>query len=97
MLLSIVSQVLAALNLYRFVLITESTGKTNYTKVLLKENLQKVYNQWLLPLRTLVSGIEAQNRKDDSELASDVLCALNPIQLVLYRCIELVEENIGQI
>lgn len=88
--------VLAALNLYRFILITESTGKTNYTKVLLKENLQKVYKEWLLPLRTLVTGIEAENQKDYSELTSDMLCALNPVELVLYRCIELVEENIRQ-
>ncbi|KAI8569166.1 hypothetical protein RHMOL_Rhmol02G0257600 [Rhododendron molle] len=86
--------VLSALNLYRFVLITESTGNTNYTGVLSEKNLQKAYNEWLLPLRTLVTGIVAANQKDYNQLALDTLCALNPLELVLYRCIELVEEKL---
>lgn len=86
--------VLSALNLYRFVLITESTGKTNYTGVLSKENLQKAYNEWLLPLRTLVTGIMAENGNDCDQLAFDAVCTLNPVELVLYRCIELVEEKL---
>ncbi|KAL3497311.1 hypothetical protein ACH5RR_040043 [Cinchona calisaya] len=86
--------VLAALNLYRFVLITESTGKTNYTGVLSKNNLLRAYNEWLLPLRTLVTGIAVENRKDWDQLSSDILCGLNPVELVLYRCIELVEEHV---
>ncbi|KAG5562907.1 hypothetical protein RHGRI_005596 [Rhododendron griersonianum] len=86
--------VLSALNLYRFVLITESTGNTNYTGVLSEKNLQKAYNEWLLPLRTLVTGIVAANQKDYNQLALDTQCALNPLELVLYRCIELVEEKL---
>ncbi|KAA8525540.1 hypothetical protein F0562_007407 [Nyssa sinensis] len=86
--------VLSALNLYRFVLISESTGKTNYTGVLSQNNLQKAYNEWLLPLRTLVTGIVAENQKDYDHLTFDTVCALNPIELVLYRCIELVEEKL---
>ncbi|KAH7841425.1 hypothetical protein Vadar_029718 [Vaccinium darrowii] len=86
--------VLSALNLYRFVLITESTGNTNYTGVLSEKNLQKAYNEWLLPLRTLVTGIVAENQEDYDQLALDTVCALNPLELVLYRCIELVEEKL---
>ncbi|KAJ8533506.1 hypothetical protein K7X08_006830 [Anisodus acutangulus] len=86
--------VLSALNLYRFVVIRESTGKTNYTGVLSKDTLQMAYNEWLLPLRTLVTGVVAENQQDHDHLASDTVCALNPIELVLYRCIELVEDNL---
>ncbi|KAI5393758.1 hypothetical protein KIW84_060755 [Lathyrus oleraceus] len=89
--------VLSALNLYRFVLMTESTGKTNYTGVLSRSSLPKVYNEWLLPLRTLVTGIMAENKSDYDELAVDTVCTLNPLELVLYRCIELVEEKLKQV
>lgn len=88
--------VLSALNLYRYVLITEKTGKTNYTGVMSRSNLEKVYNNWLLPLRTLVMSITAESKNDDDKLAMDIMCGLNPLQFVLYRCIELVEENIKQ-
>ncbi|KAG6643752.1 hypothetical protein I3843_08G008500 [Carya illinoinensis] len=86
--------VLSALNLYRFVLITESSGKTNYSGVLSQNNLHKAYHEWFLPLRTLVTGIMTQNRNDSDQLAVDTVCQLNPIEMVLYRCIELVEENL---
>lgn len=86
--------VLSALNLYRFVLMTESSGKTNYTGVLSKNNLQKAYKEWFLPLRVLVTGIVAENKSDNDQLGVDTVCALNPVELVLYRCIELVEENL---
>lgn len=89
--------VLSALNLYRFVIMTESTGKTNYTGVLSRSSLNKVYNEWLLPLRTLVTGIMVENKSDYDELAIDTLCTLNPLELVLYRCIELVEEKLKQV
>ncbi|KZV19588.1 aberrant root formation protein 4-like [Dorcoceras hygrometricum] len=86
---------LSALNIYRFILITESTGKSNYTGILSKDILQKAYNEWFLPLRALVSLMEAENQRNrDHELASDAICALNPVELVLYRCIELVEEEL---
>ncbi|XP_027331987.1 aberrant root formation protein 4 isoform X2 [Abrus precatorius] len=88
--------VLSALNLYRFVLMTESTGKTNYTGVLSRSSLLKAYNEWLLPLRTLVTGIMAENKIDYDELSVDTVCILNPLELVLYRCIELAEEKLKQ-
>ncbi|KAK6161589.1 hypothetical protein DH2020_004970 [Rehmannia glutinosa] len=88
--------VLSALNLYRFILITESTGNSNCTGILSKDKLQKAYNEWLLPLRTLVTRTTVESHKgyDDQLTASDMICALNPIELVLYRCIELVEEKL---
>lgn len=76
--------------------VTNGTGKTNYTEVLSKKNLQKAYNEWLLPLRTLVTGIMAENRKDSVQLGDDTVGTLNPLELVLYRCIELVEEKLKQ-
>ncbi|KAF8393088.1 hypothetical protein HHK36_021329 [Tetracentron sinense] len=88
--------VLSALNLYRFVLITESTGKTNYTGVLSENTLRKAYTEWLLPLRMLVTGIAAENEKDYDQFAVETVCSLNPVELVLYRCIELVEEKLKQ-
>lgn len=86
--------VLSALNLYRYILITESSGKTNYSGVLREDQLRKAHSEWLLPLRSLVSGIVAETRNTCDELASDLLCGLNPVEFVLYRCIELVEENL---
>lgn len=71
------------------------TGNTNYTGVLLKTNLQKSYNEWLLPLRTLVTGVMSENKTEYDQIAVDMECALNPVELVLYRCIELVEEKLG--
>ncbi|KAK6912547.1 YAP-binding/ALF4/Glomulin [Dillenia turbinata] len=87
-------EVLSALNLYRFVLLTESAAKTNSTGVLSKSSLQKAYNEWLLPLRTLVTGIITENKDDYDQFAMDTVCALNPVELVLYRCLELVEEKL---
>lgn len=70
-------------------------GKSNYTGILSKNILQRAYNEWFLPLRTLVSFMEAENHRNwDHELGSDAICALNPVELVLYRCIELVEEEL---
>ncbi|KAL1194971.1 Aberrant root formation protein 4 [Cardamine amara subsp. amara] len=95
--------VLAALNLYRFALLFESreseAGKERSKEgfeVLSKKNLEKAYKEWLLPLRTLVSCSIAENLKEDHgyEPALDTVCLLNPIELVLYRCIELVEEKL---
>lgn len=83
--------VLSALNLYRYLLITESTGRTNYSEVLSENMLEKAYKEWLLPLRTLVSGIMIQSEHDNEV---DDLCTLNPLQLVLHRCIELVEDKL---
>ncbi|KAL0452873.1 UNVERIFIED_CONTAM: Aberrant root formation protein 4 [Sesamum latifolium] len=89
--------VLSALNLYRFILINESSGNSNSTGILSKDKLQKAYNEWLLPLRMLVTGTMAESQKDYDNLACDTICALNPVELVLYRCIELVEEKLKQL
>ena len=70
------------------------TGKTNFTGVLSKNNLRKAYNEWLLPLRTLVTGIMEENKADNDEFAVETACALNPVELVLYRCIELIEDKL---
>ncbi|XP_021769411.1 aberrant root formation protein 4-like [Chenopodium quinoa] len=83
--------VLSALNLYRYVLIAEKTGNTNYTGVVSRNKLEEVYRKWLLPLRTLVMSINAENKNGDEQLATDIMCGLNPLELVLYHCIELVE------
>ncbi|CAI0415267.1 unnamed protein product, partial [Linum tenue] len=83
--------VLAALNLYRFVLMKESAGKTNKTGVLFRKNLLRVCNEWLVPLRTIVSSTMADPENDPDEVAG----MLNPIELVLYHCIELVEQNLS--
>jgi len=72
------------------------TEKTNCTGVLSRNSLLKAYNEWLLPLRTLVTGIIAENKSDYDEFAVETVCTLNPLELVLYRCIELVEEKLKQ-
>ncbi|XP_075513545.1 aberrant root formation protein 4-like [Primulina tabacum] len=90
--------VLSALNFYRYLLITESTGKSNYTGILSKDHLHKAFNEWLLPLRPLVSAVAAENRNGcDRHLLYDSICALNLVELVLYRCIELVEEELKHV
>ncbi|KAL8158980.1 hypothetical protein V2J09_000517 [Rumex salicifolius] len=89
-----IDAILSALNLYRYVLIAESTGGTNYSGALSKSSLEKVYNVWLLPLRSLVTGMVAESRSDSDEISMDILCGLNPVEFVLYRCIELVEDMI---
>jgi hypothetical protein len=86
-------QVVSALNLLRFILIIDSRGPRS-GKLFQKETLQKVHSEWLIPLRPIVSRIQSENERGDSELANQILCSLNPVQLVLYRCIELVEEKI---
>ncbi|CAO2816903.1 unnamed protein product [Amaranthus hypochondriacus] len=84
----------SALNLYRYVLITEKTGKTNYTGVLSKDNLEKAYNKWFLPLKALL--IHKEDTIAFQGPAIDMFCGLNPVNFVLFRCIELVKENIKQ-
>lgn len=80
--------VLSALNLYRFIFILESSGGTNQTGVLSENMLRKAYSDWLLPLKTLIMRVQSENANED------IICALAPIQLVLHRCIELVEEKL---
>ncbi|TKW09681.1 hypothetical protein SEVIR_6G118900v4 [Setaria viridis] len=85
-------QVISALNLLRFILIIDSRGPRS-GKLFQKETLHKVHSEWLIPLRPIVTGIQSENEKDDSEIANQIVCSVNPVQLVLYRCIELVEEK----
>ncbi|OEL37195.1 Aberrant root formation protein 4 [Dichanthelium oligosanthes] len=85
-------QVISALNLLRFILIIDSRGPRS-GKLFQKETLHKVCSEWLIPLRLIVVGIQSENERDDSEIANQIVCLLNPVQLVLYRCIELVEEK----
>lgn len=68
------------------------TGNTNYSGVLSRGSLQKAYVEWLLPLRILVSKIDAENKGNSCEESDFICCSLNPLQLVLFRCIELVED-----
>ncbi|KAL6599138.1 hypothetical protein ACP70R_046002 [Stipagrostis hirtigluma subsp. patula] len=85
-------QVLSALNLLRLIMIIDSRG-SRLGRLLREETLQKVHSEWLIPLRPVVAGIQSENEKDDSEIANQIVCSLNPVQLVLYHCIELVEEK----
>ncbi|KAL7145726.1 hypothetical protein ABFS83_07G106300 [Erythranthe nasuta] len=84
--------VLSALNLYRFILITESTDNSNRTRILSEEKLHEVYKECLVPLHTLVEA-EIENAKN-VEVESGIACALNPVEFVLDRCIELVQHKL---
>ncbi|TYG94884.1 hypothetical protein ES288_A11G224200v1 [Gossypium darwinii] len=53
------------------------TGKTNYTRLQSKNNLQKAHNGWLLPLQMLMGGIAVANKNDIDQHAVDTVCALN--------------------
>ncbi|KAH1122005.1 hypothetical protein J1N35_005165 [Gossypium stocksii] len=48
-------------------------GKTNYTRLQSKNNLQKAHNDWLLPLQMLVGGIAAANKNDIDQHAVDTV------------------------
>lgn len=84
--------VIVALNLYRFLLMKEKNGKTNYTGVLSNSCLKKVHSEWLLPLRVLVSGILAENVNDNGEFGTLTVSLLTPVVAVLNHCLELVED-----
>ncbi|XP_044431066.1 aberrant root formation protein 4 isoform X2 [Triticum aestivum] len=86
-------EVLSALNLLRLILIIDSRGSRS-AKMLRDEKIRAVYSEWLLPLRSVVTGNQSELEKDggdDDE--NQMACLLNPVQLVLHRCIELVEEK----
>ncbi|WVZ70273.1 hypothetical protein U9M48_018950 [Paspalum notatum var. saurae] len=85
-------QVISALNLLRFILIIDSRGPSS-GKLFQKETLHKVRSEWLIPLRPIVARIQSENERDDSDIANQIVCSLNPVQLVLHRCIELVEQK----
>ncbi|XP_066377722.1 aberrant root formation protein 4-like isoform X1 [Miscanthus floridulus] len=86
-------QVISALNLLRFILIIDSRGERS-GKLFQKETLHKVHLEWLTPLRPIAAEIQLENEKDADEIKNEIVCTLNLVQLVLYRCIELVEEKL---
>uniref|UniRef100_A0A0D9X6B9 Uncharacterized protein n=1 Tax=Leersia perrieri TaxID=77586 RepID=A0A0D9X6B9_9ORYZ len=85
-------QVLSALNLLRFVLIIDSRGSRS-RKMFGKETMRKVCSEWLIPLRPIVAGIQSESEEDGGDVAHHIMCSLNPVQLVLHRCIELAEDK----
>lgn len=86
-----IDAVLSVLNLYRFLLIKETTGKSNYTGVLFNARLQEACSKWLQPLRAVVEGFKRDCSADDSEVTANVLLAISNLEGVLYRCLELAE------
>ncbi|KAK8359998.1 hypothetical protein V6Z12_A04G132900 [Gossypium hirsutum] len=62
----------------------QTQGKTNYTRLQSKNNLQKAHNGWLLPLQMHVGGIAAANKNDINQHAVDTVCALNPNSGLLF-------------
>lgn len=87
-----IDAVLAALNFYRFLLIKETTGKTNYTGVSSKSKLQEALSNWFMPLRGVIENLHRSANDDGSESSLCMLLDLDILKGVLYRCIELVEE-----
>ncbi|OAE28428.1 hypothetical protein AXG93_115s1170 [Marchantia polymorpha subsp. ruderalis] len=89
-----IDAVVSALNLYRFLLIRESSGNTNYTQVLGHDELVKGRTYWLLPIREQALSVRSVLERVDSETDSsaDMMLAIDCLQSVLYRCLEIVEE-----
>ncbi|KAF7094056.1 hypothetical protein CFC21_096412 [Triticum aestivum] len=85
-------EVLSALNLLRLILIIDSRGSRS-AKMLRDEKIRAVYSEWLIPLRLIITGIQSELEKGGGEDENQMLCLLNPVQFVLHRCIELVEEK----
>lgn len=73
-------------------------GKTNYTGILSKEALRKARAEWLLPLRELLArrqsslGLRAEN---DDEMCVDMSLAVDTLQSLVYRCLELNEDALA--
>ncbi|KAG6557624.1 hypothetical protein Mapa_000905 [Marchantia paleacea] len=88
-----IDAVLSALNLYRFLLIRESSGNTNYTQVLDHDELVKGRTYWLLPIREQALRVRSVLERVDTETDSnaDMMLGIDCLQSVLYRCLEIVE------
>ncbi|KAI3963918.1 hypothetical protein MKW92_014051 [Papaver armeniacum] len=84
----------AALTVYRFLLMIASKEETSYIEVLSESSLRKVYSEWLLPLRTLVSGMVEESKEGSSQLEIEINCSFLPVMSNLYPCIELVEDKL---
>ncbi|KAL2610825.1 hypothetical protein R1flu_022517 [Riccia fluitans] len=82
--------VIGALNLYRFLLIRESSGKTNYTHVLFHEELVKGRTYWLLPLRE--QALRIRSALEEAGSGEEIMLGMNCLLSVLYRCLEIVEQ-----
>jgi hypothetical protein len=87
-----IDSVQGALNLYRFIIIRETSGKTNLTGVLSKASLMKAHTQWLLPLCELLGGMQSNLVVEGDEYAAGVGLAIDNLQSVLIRCLELTED-----
>ncbi|KAI3990685.1 hypothetical protein MKX01_022985 [Papaver californicum] len=87
----------AALTVYRFLLMIASKEETSYIEVLSESSLRKVYSEWLLPLRTLVSGMVEESKEGSSQLEVEINCSLLPVMSNLYPCIELVEHKLKKL
>ncbi|XP_024358246.1 aberrant root formation protein 4 isoform X2 [Physcomitrium patens] len=92
-----IDSVQSALNLYRFILIRESSGKTNHTGILSKEALTMARKQWLLPLREHLGGVSVGLMGEADEMSSAMALAIDNLQSVVYRCLELNEEVFAQL
>ncbi|KAH7404419.1 hypothetical protein KP509_15G024800 [Ceratopteris richardii] len=86
-----IDAVLSALNLYRFLLIKEEAGRSNYTGVLLKSSLEEACSKWFHPLRTFLEGFKRSFCASDADVTASVLLSVSCVEGVLYRCLELAE------
>ncbi|MCO5592874.1 hypothetical protein L7F22_046878 [Adiantum nelumboides] len=92
-----IDAVLSALNFYRFLLIKETTGKSNYTGVASHTRLEEASSKWLQPLRAVLQGVKRDCSADSSsEVTAAVLLAISNLEGVLYRCLELAEAALKQ-
>ena len=66
-------------------------GRTNYTGILSNEFLRKARTEWLLPLRELVAKVSLSLVEEDDEVSANMRLAVDSLQSVLYRCLELNE------
>ena len=58
--------------------------------------MTKARVHWLLPLRELVGGVSLGLIMDDTEISADMTLAIDSLQSVLYRCIELNDEALAR-
>lgn len=72
-------------------------GKTNYTGLLSKQGLTKARIQWLLPLSQLVREEIQGFNLDNDEGTTGMRCAINNLEIVLQRCLELIQDALEQL
>ncbi|CAM6088422.1 unnamed protein product [Calypogeia fissa] len=88
--------VIGGLNLYRFLLLRESSGNTNYTSVLSREELVKGRTYWLLPVRAEILRLQSLFKSEGTDTYQEIQMAMDSLQFVLYRCLEIVEELLAK-